>query len=183
MATTEDLEMVRQALLEADDLDPTDIDLAVEDGSVVLRGAVSTFEEATAAQAAAALHTDEVRNELRVDPNIRENPAGVEEADVATRESLHGSTVEAPSAQGDDLQTDVQLALDENLPWDPPDSPSNVPTLAEERGIVDRDVTVPEAADEGDLDADAAEETTPSLPDLSAAELARSAKPTPQEDT
>ena len=183
MASEDDFDLIRQAFDESDGVDGRGIDLDVDDsGVLVLRGAVATPEQATAAEAAARLHVDDVRNELRVDANLREDPAAPDAGPYETpQEELQGSTLPPPSEQSDDLQTDVQMSLEENLPWDPPDRPVEVPTQGEQRGGVDRDVTVPEVADEGALDENAADETSASLRDMSAAELARSARPEHEE--
>lgn len=186
MASEDDFDLIRQAFAETDGVEDRAIDLDVDGaGVLVLRGSVATPEQATAAEAAARLHVDDVRNELRVDANLREDPAGSDGGPYETpAEELQGSTLPPPSEQSDDLQTDVQMSLEENLPWDPPDRSVEVPTRLEQRGGVDRDVTVPEVADEGPLDEDAADGTAPSLPEMSAAELARSAHaPDEERDT
>ncbi len=175
------LDLIQEALDRADGVDPSDIDLELDGDAVVLRGAVSTFEEASAAALLAEEHASAVRNELRIDPNLRENPVGVDSLAVAP-EPGGTPAADAEVGQPDDLVTDVGDALAENVPWEPPDEPTFVPTLAEERGVVDHDVVAVEPADAGPLSEEDAEGVEPSLPDLSAEELRRAARPAPRDD-
>ncbi len=174
------LDLIQEALDRADGVDARDIDLALDGDAVVLRGAVSTFEEASAAALLAEQHAAAVRNELRIDPNLREDTAGVE--DLADSPEPAPTAADAEIRQADDLVTDVGDALAENVAWEPPDEPTFVPTQAEERGMVDHDVVAVEPAPAGPLSEDEADRVEPSLPDLSAEELARTARPTPVDD-
>lgn len=157
------LAAIRDELERNDRLDARAIDVTTEGDALVLRGAVPTDEEASVAALLAEHHVQNVRNRLRVDPNLREDPTG----------SLVDRDVGAGDAQ--DSSTDVSEALEENIPWDPPDEPSMPPTQAEQRGVTDRDAQVEPAAPEGATeDPDAVQ---PSAADLSQSELARSARP------
>ena len=149
MATdSEDTDVILEALAASDSVDARAVDIVMEEGgTVVVRGSVATFEEASAALRIAEEHADSVRNELRVEVNLREGSDGLteeESSEELRRAGLQGSsydTVEQP----DDLVSDMQEALDESLPWDPPDEPVEVPTRAESRGPAD-----PNAADDYD---------------------------------
>ena len=184
MATRpEEHDRIVEALEGADGVDATEVLVEGDGQTVVLRGAVATFEEATLAAAIAEQHSGDgrVRNELRVDPNLREDPTSerVQEPPSArTGEDMTGSSVLLPDDTGDELVDDIGDSVAENLPWDPPEHPTEVPTLAEERGVVDHDVTAVPAADAGPLPPDEAEATAPSLGELSQQELARAATPT-----
>ncbi len=185
MATRpEELDRIAEALRDTDAVDASGIELRDEGGAVVLRGAVPSFEEATLAAAIAEQHggTMAVRNELRVDPNLREDPSPGLSAtyERGGGEEVRASSYEGSFDEGDDLVTDVGDALAENVPWDPPDQPTEAPTLAEERGVVDHDVTALEPAAAGPLSEDEAEGVEPSLPDLSPEDLRRAAHPEPR---
>jgi hypothetical protein len=163
----ETLATIRDVLDRSDRVDASRIDLTGGDGGpVVLVGSVASDEEATAAAMLVEQHVSAVDNRLRVDPGIREDTTG--------------PPVTGPPPQTDDVTTDVDEALAENVPWDPPDAPSTPPTPAEQRGSTDRDGQVPPAADAGPVANP--DEITPSAPDLSQAELERSAHPAQEED-
>jgi hypothetical protein len=183
MATRpEEHDRIVEALEGAARVDATDVLVEGDGQTVVLRGAVATFEEATLAAAIAEQHSGDgrVRNELRVDPNLREDPTSdrVAVPQGGPTGDRTGSSVLLPDDTGDELVDDIGDAVAENLPWDPPEHPTEVPTLAEERGVVDHDVTAVPAADAGPLPPDEAEATAPSLGELSQQELARAASPT-----
>jgi hypothetical protein len=162
----ETLATIRDALDRSERVDASRIDLTGGDGGpVVLAGSVASDEEATAAGMVVEQHVSAVENRLRVDPGIREDTTG--------------APVSGPAPQTDDVTTDVDEALAENVPWDPPDAPSTPPTPAEQRGSTDRDGQVPPAADAGPVANP--DEITPSAPDLSQAELERSAHPAQEE--
>src|SRR5688572_14097306 len=113
-------DVVREALHSADSLDATGIEVTSVDDTVVLRGSVATFEEASAAVAIAERHSDTVRSELRVDVNLREGIYEGEPLGQQPRaESLQGSSFN-PVEEPDDLVDDMQESLEENVPWDPP---------------------------------------------------------------
>lgn len=175
---SDDPDVIVQALQASDSVDARAVDVIVEDGAVVVRGTVATFEEASAALRIAEEHTPNVRNELRVDVNMREGIGDVAPPTDAPRD-LQGSTYQVDG--DDDLVSDVQESLDESLPWNPPDEPVEVPTRAESRGIAD-----PNAADDDDPEAgvlaESADPTDTSLPDVSADELARAAHPESQQE-
>jgi hypothetical protein len=173
-------DLIREALESADSVDARTIDVTSDDEAVVLRGTVATFEEASAAAAIAQQHADAVRNELRVDVNVREGAqpdAGA--AGSGGVDLLRGSS-HNPAEEPDDLVDDVQSSLDENVPWDPPHEEVQVPTRSESRGAADR--TSPgEGAATDPLD-DAAGEGGTSLPELSPEELSRAAHPAPRDE-
>lgn len=176
-------EVILEALRASDAVDARGLSVAFDEGDVVVRGTVATYEEASAALRIAGEHAPGVRNELRVDPNLREgaDPAVASDSgDALRRDGLRGSSFD-PLERADDLVTDVQESLDENLPWDPPHEPVEVPTRAESRGVAD-----PNAADDDNPDAGLLDETPDagamSLPDMSAAELERAAHPEPQQE-
>jgi hypothetical protein len=185
---------IRDALDRSERVDASRIDVTGGDGDdVVLRGAVSTHEEASAAAMLVEQHVPGVDNRLRVDPGIREDTTGAPGAQTAPRTEQDGSSQirERPLAQDlsaqvqtwqptetDDLTSDVDEALAENVAWDPPDTPSMPPTAAEQRGHGERDARIAAAAPEGPVDDP--DEVAPSAPDLSQAELERSVDPTHQ---
>lgn len=179
---TEDLDVIRAALDEATAVDASRIDLDDDDGAVVLRGAVATAEEASAAGLVVEEYADAVRNLLWVDPNLRE-AAGTADAerpeagDTAGSDDVERATEMATGEMGGEIVTDVQESLDENVAWEPPDEPVMVPSAGEERGALDRPVADSEPADAGPLSEEEADATTPSLAELSPEELARSAHP------
>ncbi|MPZ72625.1 MAG: BON domain-containing protein [Nitriliruptorales bacterium] len=174
-------DIVREALQAADTVDAHNIHVAAIEDAVVLRGSVATFEEVSAAAAIAEQHADVVRSELTVDGNLRESGDATESpsAPTAHRDATGSSfnPVETP----DDLVTDMQESLEENVPWDPPHEAVQVPTRAEERGVADR--ADPQDAGGNDPALDQAADPEPkSLPDVSPEELARSANPEPRDE-
>jgi len=184
---TEDLDVIRAALDEATAVDASRIDLDLDlddddDGSVVLRGAVATAEEASAAGLVVEEYADVVRNLLWVDPNLRE-AAGSADAeqpavgDSASPDDPQRATEMATGEMGGEIVTDVQESLDENVAWEPPDEPVMVPSAGEERGALDHPAADVAPADAGPLSEEEADAATPSLPELSPEELARSARP------
>lgn len=133
MADQEIVDLVRVALDEAEGVDPARIEVVARGDAVVLSGAVSTAEESSVAALLAERHAAEVVNELLVDPNLREGaapPTDREEAVPAENEVLIGATdmLAGPDAA---IETDMSRALEENVPWDPPDEPHLAPTGAE----------------------------------------------------
>ena len=168
MAIDPDLtEVVREALEAVDTVDARQIEVVADGDVLVLRGGVATHEEASAAASVATQHAFEVRNELRVDVNLREDLDNAEQAATPPAGPGASSTFD-PTATPDDLVSDLQESLTENVPWDPPHEAVEVPTRAEARGIADT------AADDDQLDGVS---TVPSLPDMTAEELSRAAHP------
>lgn len=184
---TEDLDVIRAALDEAASVDASRIELEEDDvGQVVLRGAVATHEEASAANLIVEEHADAVRNLLWVDPNLREtaglSAAAASDGDVTGMaaggtDATERATERATGEMGGEIVTDVQESLDENVAWEPPDEPVMVPSAGEERGGLDHPSSSEEPAEAGPLSEEEADATTPSLPELSPEELARSAHP------
>lgn len=133
MADQEIVDLVRAALDDADGVDASRIAVETRGDAVVLAGAVSTAEESSVASLLAENHAAEVVNELLVDANLREGvaePIATEEAAPAGNEVLVGSTdmLAGPDAE---VESDLGRALEENVPWDPPDEPHLAPTTAE----------------------------------------------------
>lgn len=183
MATRDELDRIRAALEAAAGVGADRIELDADADAVVLRGAVATPEEATEAGMLAEQHVDNVRNELRVDPNLREDPTlsapeqGPQEADDVER----GTQLQTQE-RGGEIVEDVQESLDENIAWTPPDEPTTVPTAAEQRGFSDHRIATPDSADAGPLDEDEAAEADPSLADLSPEDLRHAAHPSPNDE-
>ena len=172
------LDELADALERSDSVDASRIVLSVaDDGVVVLRGAVATVEQADQAALLASELADDVRNELRVDVNVREDITELGGREDGGADSSRRGADLATQEVGGDLTTDVQESLDENIPLDPPDEPVFVPTAREQRGGIDAGGDVELPADAGDLDGDDAAATQPSLADMSPEELARSARP------
>ncbi len=171
--------VVMEALQAADTVDATAIEVVADGDVVVLRGSVATFEEASAAQNVAEAHAADVRNELRVDVNLREGLDFTERGpDRQVADSVSMSSFN-PVEQPDDLVSDMQHSLEENLPWDPPTESVEVPTRAEARGAADRSGA--DDFEDGTL-LDEAGAGTKSLPDMSAEELSRAAHPQPRDE-
>lgn len=175
-------DVILEALQASDAVDTDAVDITGGDGVVVLRGTVATFEESTAVEHIASQHVPEVRNELQVDPNLREGArGGTQPPDERRSEALRGSSfdrVEEP----DDLVSDTQDSLDENVSWDPPHAPVEVPTRAEERGRAEAG-SPSGAAEEGELLDDTADSAAAkSLPDVAPEELRRAAHPSHDEE-
>lgn len=169
MAIDPDLtDVVREALAAADNVDARSIDVVPDGDAVVLRGGVATHEEASAAVSVADQHAAAVRNELRVDTNLREGlDPGEPRQEGGSR--AEGSALD-PTTEPDDLVDNLQDSLEENVPWDPPHEAVEVPTRAEERGTAGTN-----GFDE-DPDAESAD-TSKSLPELSSEQLSRAAHP------
>lgn len=159
---------IKSALEDSDRVDATRISLEASGGRVVLRGAVASSDEASAAALIAETRTDRVSNELTIDPNLREgteSPISVERVRPAENEVLIGSTdmLAGPDAA---METDLDRALEENVPWTPPDEPQLAPTEDEYAG----------AASPGAMASPTGEDPDPDLAhreDYAAADLAR----------
>lgn len=175
-ADDETLARIRAALDDEERVDARRVEVHRDDQGVVLRGAVATPEEATAATMVAELDTASVRNELRVDPGLREATSAGAAPPVGAPPPAPQRSPEDPSQPADDLTPHVEEALGENLAWDPPEAPVLAPTRAEERGS-----PAGEAGRIEDPAPDDADEA-PSAADLSAAELRRTARPDSQEE-
>lgn len=156
MADQGTIEVIREALADSGGVELDRVELLLDEGAVVLRGGVSTAEEASLATMVAEQHADEVRNLLSVDAGLRENEA---DPDVTMRRP------------DDDPVTGMEEALGENVAWDPPAQPHMVPTRDEERGVISDQELEPLAEQGADGDGE------PSLPGVSQAELERDARP------
>lgn len=201
MAITDDtLSAVREALENERAVDASRIEIAGEGDRVVLRGSVPTDNQVDVAATLAEALAPDVRTALSVDPGMREDAAeSAEPAAEPTDEQAADRPADAagddpvrpsrrstrsgpdlttqtsefrPQPVDDDLTSDEDMALGENLPWDPPDAPHSAPTGSEQRGVAPRetDTEPPTEADPDPADED------PSLSDLSAAELAKDAR-------
>lgn len=168
-ADDETLARIRAALADAERVDAARVEVGRDGQEVVLRGAVASPEEATVAAMVAERDADRVRNELHVDPGLREATSEGGAPAMGVPDRAPQRSPEDPAQPADDLTPDVEEALGENLAWDPPEAPSSAPTRAEERSRP--------GGERGDP-----EESGSSAPDLSAAELARSARPAERED-
>jgi BON domain len=156
------LQQIRERLRVSTRVADERIEVATRDDDVVLLGAVASPEEATVAGQLAEEYTSSVVNELQVDRGLRdgyeeppdsegspdfeeasdlkESPEFEEALDLATvaqaeDEVLVGST-DMLAGPGAGPTEDLAEALDENLPWSPPDVPQLAPTATEQRGGV-----------------------------------------------
>ena len=159
---------IKAALEDSERVDARRIVIDGDDGKVVLRGAVASSEEASAAALIAETRVEHVSNQLTIDPGLREgtiDPISVERVEPAENEVLIGSTdmLAGPDAA---IETDLSRALEENVPWSPPDEPQLAPTYDEYRGD----------ASPGALDAPEGDDPDPDLihrEDYAAADLSR----------
>jgi BON domain len=154
------LEQIRERLRVSTRVSDERIEVATRDDDVVLLGAVASPEEATVAGQLAEEYAGSVVNELQVDRGLREGyekPLDTEEAldfkdsrDVEDSPDFEEALDFAPVAPAEDEvligstdmlagpdaapTEDLAEALDENLPWSPPDVPQLAPTVTEQRG-------------------------------------------------
>lgn len=136
MVDEEVLQQIRAALEESANVDDKRIQLEADGERVILRGSVSSAEEAGVAALVASAYHENVVNELFVDLNLREGieePAEVERVVPAENEVLVGEAdmLAGPEAQ---IETDLSRVLEENIPWEPPDQPHLAPTDQEYGG-------------------------------------------------
>lgn len=120
MADQGTIDVIRDALADSGAVELDRVELVLDDGAVVLQGAVPTQEQATLAAMLAERHAGEVRNHLRVDRHLRED-------------ETHSAVPSGAQDPDDGLVTDVSEALDENQPWDPPTEPHTGLTANEQR--------------------------------------------------
>jgi hypothetical protein len=131
------IDEIKTALDESDRVDAARIVIDRKtDDVIVLRGAVASSEEASAAALIAETRAERVANELTIDPGLREGqeiPISNERAQPAENEVLVGSTdmLAGPEAE---ISSDLGRALEENEPWNPPDEPHLAPTIDEYAG-------------------------------------------------
>lgn len=186
------LARIRALLAGSPRIDAARIEVVRDGAQVVLRGAVSTPEEASVAAMVVEGRAGDVlgstgdsgealtvRNELRVDAGLREATSEAEPAEAARPPAAAGDTPGGEDVPTD-LTADAHEALDKNVPWDPPEAPSFAPTRGEELGRPVRASSMPPPARPGTVDN--ADEEDPSASDLSAAELERTARPTDPDD-
>jgi hypothetical protein len=162
------MEEIRAALEDSERVDPSRVYLEARDDAIVLRGAVASSDEASAAALIAEARAEKVSNELTIDPNLREGaerPVSVERVQPAENEVLIGSTdmLAGPDAA---IETDMGRALEENVPWTPPDEPHLAPTEDEYAG----------STSPGAMDSPSGQDPDPDLAhreDYAAADLSR----------
>jgi hypothetical protein len=173
----EAVEQVRAVLADSTRVDDRRISVRIEHDEVVLGGAVATPEEATVAAMLAEQVVPEVVNAIQVDPALREGtgePRPAEHVRPADGEVLVGD-VDPFAGDGTALTSDMQRALDENDPLDPPDAPYLAAPPGEERGAE----TAPDPVHAGDPEIDPLDEqdqVEPAAADLSAEDLRRAAE-------
>lgn len=132
--------LVRDRLEEQLAFDPADVNVGVRKGVVTLSGRVGTEEELRIVEHVVTdlIGIKEVKNDLVVDPMRRaESPVAIDEHLVD--EELHEGLLlgdrpspEDPEAEHlrEDMRaelfgtTDVQKAMEEGIPWNPPDGPT-----------------------------------------------------------
>ena len=171
------LEEIKVALEDSDRVDARRIVVEGSDGKVVLRGAVASSEEASAAALIAETRTEHVSNQLTIDTGLREgaiDPISVERVEPAENEVLIGSTdmLAGPDAA---IESDLSHALEENVPWNPPDEPQLAPTYDEYRG--DASPGALDAPEGADPDPDLAHREDYAAADLSREDLTADGEP------
>jgi len=132
--------LIRDRLEEQVAFDPNDVEVAVRGGAVTLSGRVGTEQELRIVEHVVTdlIGIKEVKNNLVVDPIRRaESPAAIDENLVD--EELHDGILlgDRPGNQDpeaahlhEDMRaelfgtTDVQEAIEEGIPWNPPDGPT-----------------------------------------------------------
>lgn len=132
--------LVRDRLDEQLAFDPADVNVRVRDGVVTLSGRVGTEEELRIVEHVVTdeIGIKEVKNNLVVDPIRRaESPVPVDEHIVD--EELHEGLLLGDRARPEDPEsehlhediraelfgtTDVREAIEEGIPWNPPDGPT-----------------------------------------------------------
>lgn len=162
------LDEIKAALEDSERVDATRIVVQGGDDEVILRGSVASSDEASAAALIAETRTQRVSNQLTIDPALREGieaPVSVERVEPAENEVLIGNSdmLAGPDAA---IETDLDRALEENVPWTPPDEPQLAPTQDEYAG----------ATSPGSLDAPDGVDPDPDLAhreDYAAADLSR----------
>jgi hypothetical protein len=168
----EALERARALLEESPRVDASHLELRVEGGTVVLTGAVASPEEATAAAMLVEQELPEVVDDLLIEPSLREgavDAAGREPAVPPEDEVLVGDP-DMLAGPETTVTDDLERALEENEPYDPPDAPHLAPTAAEQRGI-SSPLVQPGLEPSDELDAEPAEDELPAAADLTAQEL------------
>ena len=132
--------LVRDRLEEQLAFDPNDVEVAVRGGVVRLSGRVGTEQEFRIVEHVVTdlIGIKEVKNDLVVDPIRRaESPVPIDEhlADEELREGIllgDRPKPEDPEAEHvhEDIRaelfgtTDVQEAIEEGIPWNPPEGPT-----------------------------------------------------------
>jgi hypothetical protein len=163
---------IKLALEESDRVDASRILLEDAGEAIILRGAVASSEEATVAALIAETRANDVSNELTIDPGLREGveePLSAEPVQPLEGEVLDGK---ADMLAGSDveIETDIDRAVEENIPWDPPDAPHLAPTADEYQGVRSPGALVGDE-EVGDPDPDLAHREDYAAADLSREEL------------
>lgn len=173
---------IETALQDASRVDERRIQVEARNDAVVLRGAVSSPEEASAATLIAESYADSVVPELQVDPNLREGvtqPRDSEEAVPAENEILIGDA-DMLSGPESTVEPDLNKAMEENVPWDPPTEPHLSPAGAEYGGATSEGGPAP--IDTSDPDPDRVDRSDYAAADLSREELDLPAERVPSLD-
>jgi hypothetical protein len=130
--------IVRELLSAHEALDIDDLTVRIEHGAVVLGGRVGTDSERLIAEHVVTdqLGATNCRNEIIVDQNYRATSSDAADEDALTTDrevdvSLSDEAASAgPAGREDDDETslfgttDVQSAIEDGTPWNPPDSPT-----------------------------------------------------------
>ena len=164
----EAIEEIKAALEESDRVDARRIQVVGESDKVILRGSVASADEASAAALVAEAYAPAVVPELHIDLNLREgavDPRDVEKAVAAENEILVGDTdmLAGPDAK---IETSMERALEENVPWDPPTEPHLAPSDSEYGGATSEGGPPP-------IDTTDPDPATVSRADYAAADLTR----------
>ncbi|MDQ4095797.1 MAG: BON domain-containing protein [Actinomycetota bacterium] len=167
----ETIDEIQAALNDSDRVDARRIQVEPKGEGVLLRGSVSSADEASAAALIAEGYATLVTSELFVDPNLREGAVDAhesEEAVPAENEILVGDTdmLAGPETR---IETDMDRALEENVPWDPPTEPHLAPAGAEYGGATSEGG--PEPIDTSDPDPAEVSRADYAAADLSQEEL------------
>lgn len=167
----ETIEEIQAALRESERVDARRIQVEGDGEGIVLRGSVSGADEASAAVLIAEAHATTVTSELLVDPNLREGAVDArdtEDAVPAENEILigDGDMLSGPDSR---IETNMDRALEENVPWDPPTEPHLAPADAEYGGATSEGG--PEPVDTSDPDPAEVSRADYAAADLSQAEL------------
>ena len=169
----DDAALIEEALKESERIDAAYIRVRPDGDRVVLEGSVASPEEAEAAVLVAERHAEVVVNHLEVDPGLREGReevAEVEPAVPAENEILIGD-VDPLAGPESKVTTDIDEAVAESEPWDPPEEPL-LPATADEyqsRVTYGDDVNV-------DPSPDPADPTERAAADLTQEDLERGAR-------
>ena len=162
---------IQAALRDSERVDARRIQVGSDGETVVLRGSVSSADEASAAALLAEGYATTVASELLVDPNLREGAVDARDTEKtvpAENEILVGDAdmLAGPETR---IETNMDRALEENVPWDPPTEPHLAPADAEYGGATSEGG--PEPVDTSDPDPAEVSRADYAAADLSREEL------------